>query len=91
MALGIVRQTRMQGLEQRTQHVGGAGAKGGVGRGSQSWLGSECKDRGGSGGRIVYIEDMYDAGVAGIYLALTTHKSDWHLSTISSSTLNTFD
>ena len=48
-------------------------------------------DWGGSGGRIVYIEVMYDAGVAAIYLALATHKSDWHLRIISLSTLNTFD
>ena len=46
MVLGIVQQTRTQSLEQRTRHVGGAGAKGGVGRGSQSWLGSECEGLG---------------------------------------------
>ena len=46
MVLGIVWQTHMQSLEQRTRHVGGAGAKGGVGRGSQSWLGSECEGLG---------------------------------------------
>ena len=46
MVLGIVRQTRTQNLEQRTRRVGGAGAKGGVGRGSQSWLGSECEGLG---------------------------------------------
>ena len=46
MGLGIVLQTRTRGLEQTTRHVGGAGAKGGVGRGSQSWLGSECEGSG---------------------------------------------
>ena len=48
-------------------------------------------DWGGSCGRIVHIEDMYNAGAAAMYLALTTHKSDWHLRIISLSTLNTFD
>ena len=46
MALGIVRQMCMRSLEQRTRCVGGVGAKGGVGRGSQSWLGSECEGLG---------------------------------------------
>ena len=46
MVLGIMQQTRTQSLEQRTRHVGGAGAKGGVGRGSQSWLRSECEGSG---------------------------------------------
>ena len=48
-------------------------------------------DWGGSGGRIVHIEDMYNVRAAAIYLALTTHKSDWCLRIISLSTLNTFD
>ena len=47
-----------------------------MGRGGQSRTGVCVMDWGGSGGRIVYIEVMYDAGVAAIYLALTTNKSD---------------
>ena len=62
-----------------------------MGRGSQSRTEVCVMDWGGSGGKIVYIEDMYNAGVAAIYLALATHKSDWHLRTISLSILNTFD
>ena len=46
VVLGIGWQTRTQGWGQRTQHVGGAGARGGVGRGSQSWLGTECEGSG---------------------------------------------
>ena len=46
MILGIGRQTRTRGWGQRTRHVGGAGARGGVGRGSQSWLGTECEGSG---------------------------------------------
>ena len=46
MILGIGRQTRTRGWGQRTRRVGGAGARGGVGRGSQSWLGTECEGSG---------------------------------------------
>ena len=54
-------------------------------------MGECAMDWGGSGGRIVHIEDMYNARAAAIYLALTTHKSDWCLRIISLSMLNTFD
>ena len=46
MILGIGRQTRTRGWGQRTRRVGGAGARGGVGRGSQSWMGTECEGSG---------------------------------------------
>ena len=46
MALSIVRQTHTQRWEPRTQCIGGVGAKGGVGRGSQSRLGSVCEGLG---------------------------------------------
>ena len=46
MVLGIGQQTHTRGWGQRTRHVGGAGARGGVGRGSQSWLGTECEGLG---------------------------------------------
>ena len=46
MVLGIGQQTRTLGWGQRTRHIGGAGARGGVGRGSQSWLGTECEGLG---------------------------------------------
>ena len=54
-------------------------------------MGMCAMDWGGSGGKIVHIEDMYNAGAAAIYLALTTNKSDLRLRIISLSTLNTFD
>ena len=38
-------------------------------------MGVCAMDWGGSGGRVVYIEDMYNAGAVAIYLALTTHVS----------------
>ena len=46
LALGIVQQTRTQHGGQRMQCVGRAGAKGSVGRGSQSRLGGVCKGLG---------------------------------------------
>ena len=46
MILGIGRQTRTRGWGQRTRRVGGAGARGGVGRGSQSWMGTGCEGSG---------------------------------------------